>query len=257
MKVIHKTPNKLTMEFCPWFKWMLVSVFNICGIVCLFTILVATWDTFDCNRNLSSSTQGQCTLTHHSWIAKSQRSWQLEQIQGISIEPEGFQKNGSSRYRIDLRTTEGIVTIVDSTSTDLSPGIAQEIQQFLDGSRQSSFKTQRDERRYRFFGFILCLAFSGLFNVLGTMVTLEISKYTKQLTLRRRNLLGVRTITYPLEQITDAIVQKQSGGKFGPMGRLVIVLKDGKKIVAHDYDRFDTEANSHKSATLICRFLDL
>lgn len=256
MKVIHQTQNKLIMQFRPWFSWMLVSVFNFCGLICLFTIPMVTWNTFACNRNLSLSTQGQCTLTHHSWIAKSQRGWQLEQIKGISIEPEGFQKNGSPRYRIDLHTTEGIVPIVDRASTDLSPGIAQEIQQFLDNSQQSSFK-QRDDRLNIFFPFMLCLAFSGLFSILGTMVTLEISKYAQQLTLRRRNLLGTRTITYPLDQIVDVIVQKQWGGRVSPMGRLAIVLKDGKKIVVHSYDRFYTEASSYESAALICHFLSL
>jgi hypothetical protein len=257
MKVIHKTPNKLTVQFCPWFKWMLVSVFNICGTLCLLAILVATWDTFDCNRNLSFPTQGQCTLTYHSWITKSQRSWQLEQIKGVNIETEGFQKNGSPRYRIDLHTTKGIVTIADSASTDRSPEIAEEIRQFLDNAQQASFKKQRDERPYTFFCFILCLAFAGLFNVLGEEVTLEISRYIQQLTLRRRNLLGTRTIAYPLDQIANVIVQKKWGGKFGSMGRLAIVLKDGKKIVVHSYDQYYTEASSYESAALICHFLGL
>lgn len=257
MKVIHQTSNKLTLQFRPWFKWMLVSVFNFCGIVCLLAMLATTWDTFDCHRNLSFPTQGQCALTHHSWITKRQRSWQLEQIQGIKIEPEGFHRNGSPRYRIDLHTTKEIVTIADRNSTDRSPKMAEKIRQFLNHSQQSSLKIQQDQRPYILFCVLLCLAFAGLFNVLGEEVTLEISRYIQQLTLRRRNLLGTRTIAYPLDQIADVIVQKQRGGKFGPMGRLAIVLKDGKKIIVHSYDRYSTEASSCASAARIDHFLGL
>jgi hypothetical protein len=259
MKVIYQSQNKLTLRFCPWFRWMLVGVFNFCAIVCLLAILTAGWDTFECQRNMSFPTQGQCTLTHHNWIRQQQRSWKLEQIKSVNLAPEGFQKNGSPLYRIDLHTTAGIVTLplVDSVYPDFAPNIVEEIRQFLEQSQPSSLKRQRDERPYLFFGFKLCLALAGLFAFLGEMVTLEISGYTQQLTIRRRNLIVTRTVKYPLGQIADVIVQKKRGGKFGPMGRIAIVLKNGKTIVVHAYDRFDKEGSAHISALHICHFLGL
>jgi hypothetical protein len=259
MKVIHQSQNKLILQFRPWFKWMLASVFSFCAIVCFLAILTANWDTFECQRNVSFPTQGQCTLTHHNWIRQQQRSWKLEQIKSVDLVPEGFQKNGSPRYRVDLHTTEGIVTLplVDRAYPDLAQVTAEEIRQFLEQSQPSSLKKQRDERPYLFFCVKLCLAFAALFAFLGESVTLKISRYTQQLTIRRRNLLLIRTVEYPLDQIAEVIVQKQSGGKFGPMGRIAIVLKNGKTIVVHAYDRFDNEGSAHISALHICHFLGL
>ncbi|HEY9616772.1 MAG TPA: hypothetical protein V6C64_08030, partial [Microcoleaceae cyanobacterium] len=173
--------------------------------------------------------------------------------------PEGFQKNGSPIYRVDLHTTEGIVTlpIVDSVYPEFASNTAEEIRQFLEQSQPSSLKKQRDERPYLFFGLKLCLALAVLFAFLGEIVTLEISRDTQRLTIRRRNLILTRTVEYPLDQIADVIVQKQRGGKFGPMGRIAIVLKNGKPIVVHAYDRFDQEGNAHISALHICHFLGL
>jgi hypothetical protein len=258
MKVIHQSPNQLTLQFHPWFKWMLVSVFNFCAIVCLLAIVAASWDTFDCHRNVSVPSEGQCRLTHHTWISQRQRSWQLQQIKGVTLEHEGFYRGGSPRYRIDLQTTEGIVNLPLVTPySNRPPSIAEKIRQFLNQSERSSFQAQRDERSYTFFCLKLCLAFAALFAILGQSVTLEINRDSQQLTLRRRNLLGTRTREYPLDQIAKVIVQKKRGGKFGPMGRVAIVLKNGKTIVVHAYDRFDMEGSSHKSAALICHFLGL
>lgn len=259
MKVIHQSQNKLTLQFCPWFKWMLVGVSSFCALMCVLAMLAATWDTFECQRNVSFPTQGQCTLTHHNWISQQRRSWQREQIKSVNLVPEGFQKNGSPRYRVDLNTTAGIVTlpIVNSAYPDFAQDIAAKIQQFLDQSQPSSLKAQRDERPYLCFCIKLCLALAGLFAFWGESVTLEISRYTQKLTIRRRNLLLLRTVEYPLDRIAEVIVQKQWGGKFGPMGRIAIRLKHGKTIVVHAYDRFTHEGSAHISALHIGHFLGL
>ncbi len=255
MKVIHQTQNKLIMQFYPLFKWGMVVNFIICAILCLLAILMATWDTFACHRDLSFRTQGQCTLIHQGWITKSQRSWQLEQIKGVNIETDGFQKNGSPHYRADLITTAGNFKL--PIDPDSLPAIAEEMRQFLDNSQQSDFEEQWDSRPYGFFCLKICLAFAGLFGFLGERVTLEISKYSQRLTVRRRNLLGTRIIEYPLDQIVDVIVQKKWSGRLSPMGRSVIVMKDGKKVVVHAYDLFYTEASAHESVALIRYFLNL
>lgn len=235
---------------------MLVGVFNFCAIVCFLVILTANWNTFECQRNIAFPSQGQCTLTDHNWIRQQHRSWKLEQIKSMNLVAEGFQKNGSPLYRIDLYTTEGIVTlpIVDSVYPDFAPKTVEEIRQFLEQSQSSSLKKQRDERPYLFFAFKLCLVFAGLFAFLGEIVTLEISRDTQRLTIRRRNLIVRRTSEYPLDHIVDVTVQKKRGGKFGSMGRITIVLKTGKTIVVHAYDRFDKEGSAHIGALHICNF---
>ncbi|HEY9620218.1 MAG TPA: hypothetical protein V6C78_07610 [Crinalium sp.] len=238
---------------------MLVGVFDFCAIVCFLSILTANWDTFECQRNVSFPTQGQCTLTHYNLLCQQQHSWNLEQIKSVDLVPEGFQKNGSPIYRVDLHTTEGIVIlpIVDRVYPEFASNTAEEIRQFLEQSQLSNLKKQRDDRPYLFFGLKLCLALAVLFAFLGEIVTLEISRDTQRLTIRRRNLLVIRTVEYPLDQIEDVIVQKQRGGKFGSMGRIAIVLKNGKPLVVHAYDRFDQEGNAHISALHICHFLGL
>ncbi|HEY9645922.1 MAG TPA: hypothetical protein V6C88_06115 [Chroococcidiopsis sp.] len=216
---------------------------------------MVTWDTLDCRRDLLLPTQGQCTLIHQGWISKSQRSWPLQQIQGVDVETDGFQKNGSPRYRAALMTTEGNVQL--PINPDSPPVIAEEMQQFLDNAQQLHFEKQWDGRPYAFFCVKICLLFAGLFGILGKRVTLEISKYSQRFTVRRRNLLGTRVREYPLDQIVDVIVQKKRGGKFGPMGRSVLVMKDGKKIVIHAYDLFYPEARAHESVALMRYFLNL
>lgn len=255
MKVVYQSPKKLIMQFHPLFKQGMVIVFVICGIACLLALLLTTWDSLECSRNLSFPTQGQCTLTHHNWIAKSQRSWQLAQIKGVNIETDGFQKNGSPRYRADLSTTDGNIPL--PINPDGPPEIAEEMRQFLSNPQQLGFEEQWDGRPYGFFCVGVCLAFAGLFDVLGERVTLEISQYSQRLTLRRRNLLGTRVVEYPLDQIADVIVQKKRGGKFGPMGRSVVVMKNGKQIAVHAYDLYYTEASAHASVARICHFLGL
>lgn len=254
MKVIYKSENKLALQFCPWFKWTFVSVFNICAIVVLFALLALTWETFECNRNLALPTQGHCTITQHNWISKRQRSWQLEEIKDVTLKTVGSERRGSLRYQIQLVTTTGIIE-----QAEVYPKRSQqeEIQQFLKAQR-SRIKFQRDLRSYAFFCFTLCLAGAAVFGIWAERVTLEISRYTQRLTLKRRNWIRTRTTEYPLDQIAEVTVQKKRGGKFGPMGRIAIALKDGKTIVVHPYDRFDTEGNGHeRSAAMICRFLAL
>lgn len=233
-------------------------VFIFISIVCLFATLAITWDTFDCYRNGSLPTLGQCTLTHHNWITQHQRNWQLDQIKEVRLETEGFQKNGSPRYRIDLHTTTEIIKL---PFTDIRPGllpaIAEEIRQFLADPQQPGFQEQQDDRRYAFFCVAVCLAFAGLFGILGQRVTLEMSRYSPLLTLRRQNLLGTRTFEYPIDQISEVVVQKKRGGKFGQMGRIAIVLKNGQRIVVHNYDLYYTEAGAYESAASISHFLGL
>jgi hypothetical protein len=258
MKVLYQSQNKLSLQFRPLFKRMMMYVFIFVTILLAFATLVITWDTFGCHRNGALPTQGQCTLTHHNWIAQHQRNWQLDQIKEVRLETEGFQKNGSPRYRIDLHTTTEIIKLpFPDRFPGLLPAIAEEIRQFLADPQQPGFQEQEDGRPYAFFCIALCLAFAGLFGILGQTVTLEISKYSHRLTLRRQNILGTRTVEYPLDEIAEVIVQKKRGGKFGLMGRIAIVLKNDKRIVVHHYDLYYTEAGAYESAASICHFLGL
>lgn len=256
MKIIQKSENKLALQFCPWFKWMFVSVFNICAILVFIALLATTWETFECERNLALPTQGQCTLTHQSWISKRQQSWQLKQIKDVNLKTVGSQRRNSLRYQIHLVTTAGNIE-QSEVSPNPSQQIDEEIRQFLKAER-SRVKFQRDERSYTFLCFMLCLAGASVFGIWAERVTLEMSRYSQRLTLKRRNWIRTRTTEYPLDQIAEVMVQNKQGGKFGSMGRLAIALKTGKTVVVHPYDRWDTEGSGHeRSATLIRRFLDL
>lgn len=253
MKIIRQTSNRLTMQFDPLFKEGMFLVFILCIVVCLFVIILSTWDIFTCQRDLSFPTQGQCTLTHQGWITKSQRIWQLEQIKGVDIKTEGFQQNGLPRYWVSLNTTEGLFPL--PTDPDSPPFIAEKIQQFLENTQQSGFTEQWDSRPYSFFCLKVCLAFAILFGVRGERVTLEISRQSQRLTICRYSLLGLRRVQYPLHHIVDVIVQKKRGGKLGPMGRSVLVMQDGKQFVIHAYDLFYPEAFAYESTALIRRFI--
>ncbi|NJM47630.1 MAG: hypothetical protein HC860_16890 [Alkalinema sp. RU_4_3] len=107
--------------------------------------------------------------------------------------------------------------------------------------------------------FIFALAFEVLFSAVDPLVILEISQRYKQLTLRRCCLLGMQTIKYPLNQIVDVVAQQTSWyediGSRGPVSRIAIVLKDGKKIVVHSYDRCMALEKSEENAALIRRFI--
>lgn len=251
--VNYKSQTQLRLQFHYWFHEMLAGIFIFCAIVGSIDLIGATWDTFECNRSFA-----RCTLTHHTWSSQQQRRWTLEQIKGVDLVPDGYQKNGSPRYQINLHTTEGFfrLPIVESVYADQSPQMADAIRQVLEQQR-SQVQINRDNRPWTVFSIKFCLAFAGLLFILGQPVTVELNRETQRFTVRRWTPVGTRTREFPFNQIENVIVQKRQGGKYGSMGRLAIVLKNGRTIVVHGYDVLCPERESYESAATIEHFLGL
>jgi len=256
MKLIKRTPNELTMRFRPLTHWIIAScLISIGGYVLL---VGGHWGAFKCSRDLALPTQGKCTLTDHHWVIRSQRSWQLEQIKQIQLEITQRDRNGEPKdYRILLDTTQGVIELplVEVSHANTSKGKVESIRQFLENPLQPNLIEQVDERLEIVYLFSTFGGIGGLFILIGQTVILRINKRTQKLIVQRCYPLGKQTIEYHLNQISDVIVQEKRNIKGLMIGRVVIMLTDGRQVIVHPYDWVCIALMSHLCVENIRTFL--
>lgn len=244
------------MRFRPLTNWIIASCLISMGIYVL--LVGGHWATFECSRDLALPTQGKCTLIDHHWVIRSQRSWQLEQIKQIQLEITRRSRSGEPKdYRILLITTQGVeeLPLVEVSHADNSKGQVESIRQFLENSLQPHLIQQIDERLEIVYLFSILGGGGGLFILIGQTVILRINKRTQKLIVQRCYPLGKQTIEYHLNQISDVIVQEKRNIKGFMIGRLVIVLTDGRQVIVHPYDWVCVALISHLCVENIRTFL--
>lgn len=253
MKVIHQTPNTLTMRHCSWQMWLFGLLGLGLGIACF-----VSWgqlSKLDCTRTLQQSSQGQCILTTSSWRGTKQQHWPLDEIIGVNVvylSTQIHKTTSRKRYQIYLVTKQEQVALLNSsTNLNALQQQVEQIQEFLANTSSSHFVIQYDDRLFGVLTSILLMTGGGVIAIAGgTPITLRLNRLTGKLTLHQQSVFGTKHLGYPLNQITDVAVKY-----IGRYYTVVIVLGENQHHLPRFYSYSKGKKQSQFCAQKILEFL--
>ncbi|KAF3885699.1 MULTISPECIES: transmembrane domain-containing protein [Nostocales] len=239
MASLQQTPTKLTLEFRPWFIWIIGGFSSLIWPVQLFFLLpLIKTSTLTCTR--VQPDRGECQLVTSSLLQSSKKTIPMEEFQGARVDQSDESRDRNQPQQLVLLTKHGELAFwtADTQKPQVSAielkSTADRINDFVKNSQTSSFTIQKGNPT-------LAWAVTGVttFNFLWLaycceIVTCDFDKSRGSVIKKRQWFFISKTVEHQLREIVDVQVQEKFN-RNGKNYRIKLLLSSGKDLPLTNY----------------------
>lgn len=210
MKIITETENKLILDLPQW-AWRIRGIMTM-----LISFIIMIYMDFNYQINCQQKSVGiaqSCTLQTRLY-GYHLLTTPLNSLQGAFVQRAGYDANSHSNlYRIQLKTSSGLVALSDGSSTGFEnkERIVNAINDYVKDSTSLKFKIH-ESKSFRYFVQII----AGLVFLIGLLIFISVShikvtldKLSETITINRKWLCFSKTTSYAWSEVIKFDIQEK------------------------------------------------